>query len=72
MRAILFIIGVALLVGGLWVVFGNGGYTETDTVFQLGTAKLTATHHKAFPEWMGIACIAVGALLALGGIFSKR
>ncbi|GLQ51714.1 hypothetical protein ACFFJT_15840 [Dyella flava] len=72
MRAILFIIGVALLVGGLWVVFGNGGYTETDTVFQLGTAKLTATHHKAFPEWMGIAGIAVGALLALGGIFSKR
>ncbi|GLQ98459.1 hypothetical protein [Dyella mobilis] len=72
MRAILFIIGVALLVGGLWVVFGHGGYTQTDTVFQLGSAKLTATHQKAFPEWMGIAGIVVGALLALGGIFSKR
>jgi hypothetical protein len=72
MRAILFIVGIALLVGGLWVVFGHGGYTETDTVLQLGSAKLTATHHKDIPEWMGIAGIAVGALLALGGMFSKR
>jgi hypothetical protein len=72
MRAILFIIGIALLVGGLWVVFGHGGYTQTDTVFQIGSAKLTSTQHKAFPEWIGIAGIVVGALLALGGIFSKR
>jgi hypothetical protein len=72
MRAILVLVGLALLVGGLWVVFGHGGYTETDTVFQFGSAKLTATHHKAFPEWMGMAGIAVGALLALGGMFSKH
>lgn len=72
MRAILFLIGIALIVGGLWVVFGHGGYTETDTVFQIGSAKLTATQHKAFPAWMGIAGIVVGVLLAVGGIFSKR
>jgi hypothetical protein len=72
MRAILIIIGIALLAGGLWVVFGHGSYTETDTVFQLGSAKLTATHNKAIPEWLGIAGIVVGALLALGGLFSKR
>jgi hypothetical protein len=71
MRAILFIIGIALLVGGLWVVFGHGGYTQTDTVFQIGSAKLTATHQKAFPEWAGIAGIVVGALLTLGGIFKR-
>ena len=71
MRAILFIIGIALLVGGLWVVYGHGGYTETDTVFQLGSAKLTATHDKAFPQWLGIAGIAAGALLLLGGILRK-
>jgi hypothetical protein len=72
MRAILFIVGAVLLVGGLWVVFGHGGYSQTDTVFQVGSAKLTATHHKDIPEWAGIAGIVVGALLALGGIFSKR
>ena len=72
MRAILIIIGIALLAGGLWIIFGHGSYTETDTVFQLGSAKLTATHNKAIPEWLGIASIVVGALLALGGLFSKR
>jgi hypothetical protein len=72
MRAILLIVGIALLVGGLWVVFGHGGYSQTDTLFQIGSAKVTATHQKAIPEWLGIAGIVVGALIALGGIFSKR
>jgi hypothetical protein len=72
MRAILSIVGIALLIGGLWVVFGHGSYSQTDTVLQVGSAKLTATHHKDIPEWLGIAGIAVGALLTLGGIFSKR
>jgi hypothetical protein len=72
MRAILLIVGIVLLVGGLWVIFGHGGYTQTDTVVQIGSAKLTATHQKTIPEWAGIAGIVVGALLALGGIFSKR
>lgn len=72
MRAILIMVGLVLLVGGLWVVFGHGSYSQTDTVFQLGSAKLTATHDKAIPSWVGIGGIVVGALLALGGLFSKR
>ncbi|MBE1160312.1 hypothetical protein [Dyella acidiphila] len=72
MRAILIVIGLILLVGGLWAVFGHGSYTQTDTVLQLGSAKLTATHDKAIPQWLGIAGIVVGALLTLGGLFSKR
>jgi hypothetical protein len=71
MRAILIILGIVLLVGGLWVVFGHGSYTQTDTVFQLGSAKLTATHDKTIPQWLGIAGIVVGALLALGGLLKK-
>jgi hypothetical protein len=72
MRAILIILGLVLLVGGLWVVFGHGSYTQTDTLLQVGSAKLTAKHDKAIPEWMGISGIVVGALLAVGGLFSKR
>jgi len=72
MRALLLIVGLVLLVGGLWVVFGHGSYTQTDTVFQIGSAKLTAKHDEAIPQWMGISGIVVGALLALGGLFSKR
>jgi hypothetical protein len=72
MRAILIVIGILLLVGGLWVVFGHGSYSQTDTIFQVGSAKVTATHDKSIPEWLGIAGIAVGALLTLGGLMSKR
>jgi hypothetical protein len=53
-------------------VFGHGSYTQTDTLLQVGSAKLTAKHDKAIPEWMGISGIVVGALLAAGGLFSKR
>lgn len=72
MRAILLILGLVLLVGGLWVVFGHASYTQTDTLLQIGSAKFTATQDRAIPQWLGISGIVVGALLALGGLFSKR
>ncbi|RUL70211.1 hypothetical protein [Dyella choica] len=72
MRAILIILGLGLLVGGLWVIFGNGSYTQTETLVQIGSAKLTATHDKAIPSWMGIGGIVLGVLLTAGGLFSKR
>jgi hypothetical protein len=72
MRAILIIVGIVLLVGGLWVIFGHGSYSQTDTLVQLGSAKLTATHDKTIPQWAGIGGIVVGALFVLGGVMSKR
>ena len=72
MRAILVIVGIVLLVGGLWVIFGHGSYSQTDTLVQLGSAKLTATHDKAIPQWAGIGGIVLGALFLLGGLMSKR
>lgn len=72
MRAVLTLIGIALLAAGLWVVFDHGSYQTTDTLIQVGSAKLTATHDRAIPQWLGIAGIVVGALLALGGLMKKR
>jgi hypothetical protein len=54
------------------VIFGHGSYSQTDTLVQLGSAKLTATHDKAIPQWAGIGGIVLGALLVLGGLMSKR
>ena len=71
MRIVLILVGLALLIAGIWVVFGHASYQTTDTLMQFGSAKLTATHDKAFPQWLGIAGIVVGALLALGGILKK-
>ncbi len=72
MRAGLLIAGVILLLAGLWVTFGNGSYKQTDTVAQLGPAKIEATHTKAVPQWMGIGGIVIGGLLLVGGIVNKK
>jgi len=72
MRAGLIIVGIILLVAGIWVTLGNGSYKQTDTVAQLGPAKIEATHDKAVPEWLGIGGIVVGGVLLIGGIASRK
>lgn len=72
MRAGLLIAGVILLLAGLWVTIGNGSYKQTDTVAQLGPAKIETTHTKAVPQWLGIGGIVVGGLLLVGGFASKK
>jgi hypothetical protein len=72
MRAGLFIAGIILLVAGIWVIAGNGSYKQTETLAQLGSAKIEATHSKSVPQWVGIAGIVVGGLLIVGGIASKK
>jgi uncharacterized membrane protein len=72
MRAGLIIVGILLLVAGIYVTMGNGSYKQTDTVAQLGPAKIEATHTKTVPEWAGIAGIVIGGLLVVGGFVSKK
>jgi hypothetical protein len=72
MRTGLIIVGVILLAVGIWVTVGNGSYKQTDTVAQLGPAKIEATHEKSVPQWLGIAGIVIGGLLTIGGFVSKR
>jgi len=68
MRQVLIIVGLVLLVAGIWVVAGNGSYHETETVVKIGSAALKTTHDKAIPQWVGISGIVVGAILVLGGL----
>ncbi|AGG87507.1 MULTISPECIES: hypothetical protein [Rhodanobacter] len=72
MRAGLIIVGIILVAAGIWVVAGHASYQDTDTLLQVGSARITATHEKGVPQWIGIAGIVVGALLAVGGFLQKR
>jgi uncharacterized membrane protein YphA (DoxX/SURF4 family) len=72
MRIALIVVGLVLLVAGLWVVFGHGSYQQTDTLVQIGSAKLTATQDKDIPKWLGFAGIVAGGLLAVGGFTRKN
>lgn len=70
MRMGLIAIGVILLVGGIWIVLGNASYESSDAVLEIGSATLKAKSEKMIPQWIGIASIVVGALLAVAGLFS--
>ena len=75
MRVIVIIVGIALLAAGIWILAGGGSYQSTETVLQIGSASLKETHDKALPQWLGIAGVVVGAVLALGGLlgpFGKK
>jgi hypothetical protein len=71
MRIALIVIGLALLVAGIWVVFGHASYQTTDTLVQFGSAKLTATHDQPVPRWLGFFGISFGAFLATRGLMKK-
>lgn len=72
MRIVMMVIGIVLVVAGIWVVAGNGSYTSTDTVAKIGSAELKASHDKSIPQWVGIAGIVVGGLVVAGGVFGKK
>lgn len=72
MRAGLIVVGIILVVAGIWVIAGHAFYQDTDTLVQIGSAKITATHDKGVPQWVGIAGVVVGGLLAAGGFMTKR
>ena len=72
MRAGLIVIGVILIGLGLWVTLGNGSYSKTDTIASIGSAKIEATHDKAIPQWVGIAGIVIGGIVAVAGIARKN
>lgn len=72
MRMGLIVVGAVLLVAGIWVVMGNGSYESSNAVLEVGSVSLKATEEKAIPQWLGIAGIVVGALLALGGFLGGK
>ncbi len=72
MRTLLIIIGLVLLAGGIWILLGHASVPQTDTLVQIGSAKLQSTHDKALPHWAGYAGIVVGLAVAAAGLFRRR
>lgn len=72
MRIVAIIVGIILLIAGIWVTVGNGSVETTDTLVKIGDASIKSTHDTAIPTWAGIAGIVVGALLVLGTLFTGR
>ncbi len=72
MRLASMLIGIALLVAGIWVLADHPTYSSTDTALKVGTFTVQSIQHKAIPAWTGIAGVVVGGLLLLGGLVGSR
>jgi len=72
MRLALMVIGTLLLVAGIYLTFGHGTYSSTETLAQVGAHTLKVTQQKSFPTWAGYAGMAVGAILVLAGLLRNK
>ncbi len=72
MRIALMVIGILLLVAGIYLAYGHGSYSSTQTLAQVGSHVLKVTEQKSFPRWIGYAGMAVGAVLVLAGLLRGK
>ncbi|HEX7111594.1 MAG TPA: hypothetical protein VF216_04060 [Mizugakiibacter sp.] len=72
MRIAMFVIGLVLALGGIWVLAGNGTYKHTETAAKLGDLEIKTTTEKPIPAPVGYGLIVVGGVLLLAGALKKR
>ncbi len=72
MRIASMVIGIILVIFGIWVLVGHPSYEDTDTAAKVGPISVQATHDRAIPQWAGIAGVVVGGVLLIGGFATKR
>jgi len=70
MRAIS-IVGVLLVLAGLYVVVNGASFTRDKTVVKVGTFEANVKEQQAIPAWAGGAAILVGVGCVIVG-FRKR
>ncbi|HEX7341406.1 MAG TPA: hypothetical protein VF269_03925 [Rhodanobacteraceae bacterium] len=72
MRFASMLLGILLLVAGIYVLAGHPTYKTTETAAKFGTFSIQTTHDKPVPSWIGIAGVVVGGVLLIGGLASGR
>ena len=59
------VVGIVLVLGGLFVVLKNVPYTSERHVMKFGDMEATVEERHTIPPWLGIAAI-VGGVVLLG------
>lgn len=68
MKAILIVIGVILIAGGIYVAAGQGSYTSQKDVLKVGGLEASVKESHALPPWAGFIAIVAGAGLAFAAV----
>ncbi|HSQ61540.1 MAG TPA: hypothetical protein VLT84_14145 [Acidobacteriota bacterium] len=57
------IVGVVLILAGIFVLWQRPTYTRREDVVEIGEFKATVNQKESFPPWVGAAGIGAGAVL---------
>jgi drug/metabolite transporter (DMT)-like permease len=64
---ILQILGVALIVGGLFILIKAPSYSSEKSLLKVGDLEAKVSQQRAIPPWAGGAALAAGVLLVVVG-----
>jgi len=67
MRAIA-IVGILLVIGGLYVVVNGASFTRDKTVVKVGTFEANVKEQQSIPTWAGGVAILLGAGCVIVGL----
>ena len=62
------IVGILLLVLGVFIVFRGASYKSRDQVLKVGDVKASVEQRHAVPTWVGGVSIVAGLVLLAGGM----
>jgi drug/metabolite transporter (DMT)-like permease len=70
MRAVQ-IIGVLLILGGIFIFVKSPTYSSDKSVFKVGPVEAKVQQEHEIPTWVGGVALAAGVVLVLGGLRRK-
>jgi len=66
------VIGVLLLVVGVFVLVTGMQYKDTKKIVDVGDVEVKATDHRPIPKWVGIVALAGGVALVGAGMAGRK
>jgi len=65
------VVGILLVLAGLYVVVNGASFTRDKTVIKVGTLEANVKEQEPIPAWTGGAAILVGVGLVVVGLRKK-
>lgn len=65
---VLQILGVILILGGLFVLIKSPSYSSEKSVFKIGDVEAKVSQQQAIPPWVGGAAVAAGVVILVVGV----
>jgi len=62
------VFGIALIIGGLFVIFQEVPYTSERQVMKFGDVEATVEERHTVPPWVGIFAVVGGLVLLAAGL----